>query len=486
MHMLRFHQSMLALLVCLALPALFATAQVPDTLAGQQLTAWLNAFNSGRDAELAEFMQQRFTATTRTPGRDNQERLQVWSDMRQRAGAFELQSIEQATNTRLTALLKSRDEADRYWRIALAVQSQSATLVLFELGPAPPTQAPTQTASSTRLTQAQAIAALQTELDKESAAGRFSGAVLIAKDGKAIFQQAYGAADRDRQIPNTVATLFRIGSMNKMFTAVAAVQLAQAGKLKFADPLGKYLPGYPDQEVAKVTIHQLLTHTGGTGDFFGPDFDSNRQKLKTHQDYLTAFGNKGLAFAPGTRWEYSNYGYVLLGRIIEVVSKQSYYDYVREHIFKPAGMTASDSLPEDQQVKGRAVGYTTLDSGVLQSTAGMLPYRGTAAGGGYSTVNDLLSFANALNTNKLLNAQYTELLTSGKIKTQKGSYAYGFEDLATKDGLRTIGNSGGSQGQNGELIVFPASGYAIVVLANIDPPAALRIASFIAARLLAL
>src|SRR5208283_2671148 len=208
------------------------------------------------------------------------------------------------------------------------------------------------------LSESGAIAALKTELGEQAADGRFSGAVLIAKAGKPVFQGAYGYADRERKIANTVATKFRFGSMGKMFTALAVMQLVQAGKIKLDDPIAKYLPDYPNKEVATVTIYQLLTHTGGTGDIFGPDFDAHRPELQALKDYLTLYGDRGLQFKPGSKWEYSNYGFLLLGRIIEVTSGQNYYDYVRDHIFNPAGMSSTGNLPEEEHVQDLAIGYT--------------------------------------------------------------------------------------------------------------------------------
>ena len=144
-----------------------------------------------------------------------------------------------------------------------------------------------------------------------------------------------------------------------MFTAVAILQLVEAGKVKLTAPLGTYLPDYPNRDVAtKVTIHQLLTHTGGTGDIFGPDFDAHRNELRTLADYVKLYGKRGLEFEPGSRWAYSNYGFILLGAVIEKVTGHSYYDYVQQHIYAPAGMTRSGSLPEDQAVADRSIGYT--------------------------------------------------------------------------------------------------------------------------------
>ena len=332
---------------------------------------------------------------------------------------------------------------------------------------------------------AEAISALKSELETRTAADRFSGTVLIAKHGKPIFHAAYGYANREQKIPNTLNTKIRFGSMGKMFTAVAVLQLVQAGTVRLDDPLSNYLPDYPNRDVAAVTIHQLLTHTGGTGDIFGPEFDAHRLELKELKDYVDLYGNRGLEFPPGSRFGYSNYGFVLLGRIIEVVSGQPYADYVRNHIFKPARMKSTDNLPEELHIPHIAIPYTASnDSGALQSAEDRLPYSGTSAGGGYSTVSDFLKFAHALRSHQLLNADYTDLLVTGKVEAGPPGvkYAYGFEDLTTPDGVRSIGHGGGAPGINGSLSVFPASGYIVVVLANLDPPSALDIERFIRRR----
>jgi CubicO group peptidase (beta-lactamase class C family) len=274
--------------------------------------------------------------------------------------------------------------------------------------------------------------------------------------------------------------------MNKMFTAVSVLQLVEAGKIKLTDPLGKYITDYPNREIAtKVTIHQLLTHTGGTGDIFGPEFDSHRLQLRTLNDYVALYGKRGPQFQPGSRWNYSNYGMVLAGVVIERVSHQSYYDYVQEHVYKPAGMTLSGSLPEDQAVADRSVGYMRSDSGGWTPNTNTLPYRGTSAGGGYSTVGDLVRFATALLSHRLLNASFTELLITGKVETGRGpgKYAYGFEDERDKNGNGYVGHGGGAPGMNGDLRIYPKSGYTVAVLGNLDPPAAQRISEFLDSRL---
>jgi CubicO group peptidase (beta-lactamase class C family) len=288
----------------------------------------------------------------------------------------------------------------------------------------------------------------------------------VGRNGKVIFNAAYGPADRERVIPNTLDTRFRIGSMNKMFTATAILQLVQAGKIQLDASLGKYLTGYPNKDVAtKVTIHHLLTHTGGTGDIFGPEFTARRLELRTLDDYVKLYGQRALKFEPGSKWEYSNYGFLLLGVIVERVSGQSYYDYVRDHIFEPAGMSASGSEPEDQIVPNRSKGYMR-QKGAWALNTDTLPYRGTSAGGGYSTVGDLFRFANALVGHKLLDQRHTDLLTTGKVEAAGGGkYAYGFIEEVV-GGMRSFGHGGGAPGMNGDLRIYPQSGWVVTALAN--------------------
>jgi CubicO group peptidase (beta-lactamase class C family) len=173
---------------------------------------------------------------------------------------------------------------------------------------------------------------------------------------------------------------------------------------------------------------------------------------------------------------------LLLGVAIERVTGQSYYDYVAEHVYRPAGMTQSGSEPEDKTVAERSVGYMRRNSAWTLNT-NTLPSRGTSAGGGYSTVGDLLKFAEALMSHKLLNAEYTDLLITGKADAGNGRmYAYGFEDMR-KNGVGAVGHGGGAPGMNGELRIYPRSGYVVAVLANIDPPAASQMIGFIDPRL---
>ena len=451
----------------------FAQTTVPDTPAGHAFQGWLAAFNGGDSAAYREFVQRNWPAGVKYLDRD--------LHFREMTGGFDLKNVDaSSTPTKFVALVQERN-SDQFARLTVDVDAADphhvAELQVRAI-PRPPEFALPHM-SATDLT-----AALREKLQNDAAADRFAGAVVVAHDGKPVFAQAYGLADREHKIPNTVQTRFRVGSMNKMFTAVATLQLVQAGKLNLDDPLGKYLTGYPNKDVAaKVTIHQLLTHTGGTGDIFGPEFDAHRLELRTPDDYVNLFGKRGLDFEPGSRWAYSNYGFILLGAIIEKASGESYYDYVREHIYDPAGMTSTGSEPENQTVENLSVGYTGM-SGTLQPNTDTLPFRGSPAGGGYSTVEDLLRFANALRQHKLLDAHHLELLTVGKVDVPGTGrrYAYGFGDHVI-NGMRCFGHNGGAPGMNGDLEVCADGRYVVAVLSNRDPDAAQKLSDFITNRL---
>lgn len=324
------------------------------------------------------------------------------------------------------------------------------------------------------------VTSLRGHLRNLTTSHQFSGAVLITRNGETLFEGAYGFADREQGLPNTPLTQFRVGSMNKMLTAVSVLQLVQAGKVSLHAPLSTYLPDYPNATMAsQVTIHHLLTHTGGAGDIFGPQFIANRTQLREIQDYIDLYGTRNLQFTPGTQWACSNYGFMLLGAVVARVSGMSYDAYVAQHILTPAGMTATGAAPEDSVVPARAVAYTTkLVPGTILSAASTLPYRGTPAGGGYSTVGDFARFAAAVREHRLLDSAHTAMLVSGKISLGSEQYAYGFID-GVVGGRRFVGHGGGATGMSGELVFEPGGGYVIVVLSNFDPPIAIQVKSFI-------
>jgi CubicO group peptidase (beta-lactamase class C family) len=441
----------------------------------RQFSAWLDAFNTGDRDRIAEFLTANF------PSRP----LDGEMNFRERTAGFEFRAIEQATPTSVTGLVQATG-ADGFARFSVVVEPvEPHKIVRMSVLVVP---RPAEFAVP-RLSEGETIAALRTKIEKDAAADRFAGTVLVGRIGQAtntvLFSEAYGLADRERKVANTLDTRFRLGSMNKMFTAVSILQLVQAGKIKLSDPVGKYIKDYPNQAIAtKVTIHHLLTHTGGTGDFFGPLYNEHKSELRTLDDYIALYGKRDPLFNAGSRYAYSNYGMLLLGVVIERVSGKSYYDYVDENIFRMAGMTHTGSEPEGTAVRDRAIGYMRPQGrGEWTPNTTTLGYRGTSAGGGYSTVGDLLRFASALMNHQLLNAKYTDLLIKGKVATGAGHmYAYGFDD-ARKGADGSVGHSGGAPGMSGDLRIYPRSGYVIAVLSNLDPPAAPQVSAFVDMRL---
>ncbi len=432
-----------------------AQAVAPESdPARQALDAWLAAFNAN-DRKRLEAYRDRYQPTLDVDG---------LLGFHRQTGGFRLLRREPAAPGSAQVLVQEND-SDTVARIRATVQAGEPLAVDIQAVERP------ADLRIPRLDQAAAIDALAAKADADAKRDAFAGVVLVARGDQVLLQRAWGLADRKAGTPVTLDTKFRLGSMNKMFTAVATLQLVQAGKLSLDGTVGQYLPGYPNADVAKVTIRQLLTHSGGTGDIFGPEFDRQRPSLRTHDDYVRLYGARGPDHPPGKEYRYSNYGFVLLGDIIEHASGQSYYDYVDGHVFAPAGMHDSGSLPEDVDVPGRAHAYTRGDdAGPWRDAADTLPYRGTAAGGGYSTAGDLLKFARALQSGRLL----SPALLAEATRNQSPWYGYGFM-VAKVEGVPAYGHGGGAPGMNGELRIFPTLGEVVVALSNLDPQAATRL-----------
>ena len=460
----------LALLLAALLP-LSAQAQSTPPAEGKRiaavgdparlaLEAWLEAFNTHDRARLEAF-RDRYQPTFDVDG---------MLGFHAQTGGFRLLRHEPSAPGSAQALLQEAG-SDTVARVTVTLAEGKPLALDIEAVERP------ADLRIPRLDQAGAIAALAAQADAAAAEDAFSGVLLVARGDEVLLQRAWGLADRAAGTPVTLDTRFRLGSMNKMFTAVAVLQLVEAGRLSLEGSVGQSLPGYPNADIAKVTIRQLLTHAGGTGDIFGPAFDQHRLSLKTHDDYVRLYGARGPTHPPGQAHEYSNYGYVLLGAIIERASGLSYEDYVARHVFAPAGMHDTGALPEDVDVPGRARAYTRKD-GAWVDAADTLPYRGTAAGGGYSTAADLLKFARALQAGILLSPASLAEAT----RRQTPWYGYGFM-VGQRHGVAGFGHGGGAEGMNASLGIFPAQDTVVIGLSNLDPPAVERLVDYYTARM---
>jgi CubicO group peptidase (beta-lactamase class C family) len=325
--------------------------------------------------------------------------------------------------------------------------------------------------------QATLIASLRATAEALSRTDIFSGTILLAKNDQILFTYACGDAIKAKGTKNNINTLFNIGSMNKMFTATAIMQLVDKGSVKLDDPISKYMDTtwLPQEIMDKVTIHHLLSHSSGMGDFFREAYDKLLYgKVNQLKDFKPYIKEKQLAFEPGTAWAYSNSGMIWLGLIIEKVTGQDYFEYVREHIYKPSGMKYTDTYNLAERPANIAVGYIPQADGTYKDNINSSGSRGSSAGGGYSTVTDLYQFALALFNNKLVSTQSKKLLFTDYMN--KG-YGYGFQLKTTALG-KVIGHSGGAPGINAVSFSTLDQGYHIVVLSNYDR-AAQRVGDYI-------
>jgi CubicO group peptidase (beta-lactamase class C family) len=322
---------------------------------------------------------------------------------------------------------------------------------------------------------------------QRAAEDKFSGIAFLAHRGQPIWTRCYGMANRERSVANGPGTAFNLASITKCLTGVAVAQLAQQGKLAFHDTLGTYLDGFPVEMANSVTVHQLLTHTSGVGRpsvGTGPSpGESGWDSVEEVWDGTMALiRDTPLRFTPGTQYGYSNDGYFVLGAIVAQVSGQSYYDYVREHIFAAAGMTSSEFYTRPQVLAdkgGIARPYASQRDGgrVDFATTPYFRFIGGPAEGAYVTASDLLRFARALSNGSLLSSAYVELITSGKtalspsekpnLSAEALFYGYAFLDTIVND-RRVCSHSGSGPGMANNLDIFHSSDWVSVVLSNYD------------------
>ena len=333
------------------------------------------------------------------------------------------------------------------------------------------------------LTVDEARAELSAFLDRLAEAEAFSGTALLARDGQVVFAAARGVAERNHGVPVRLDSKLNLGSMNKMFTAVTMAQLVEEGKLSFQDPVSKFLggKGWTKADLSKVRLEHLLSHTSGLGSYFNETYQRTaRQLLRKVDDYKPLVAEETLAFEPGTKWQYSNTGFLLAGAVIEAVTGRDYFDVVRERVYGKAGMPTSDSYDIDLVVPNLAIGYSrerTASGPVWRSNTFEHVIRGGPAGGGYSTAADLLAFAEAMRKGRLVSPAMAERLWTAKPELQSPEYGYGFG--VGRDALgRRVGHSGGFSGISSVLDIYLDTGWTVVVLSNTDggmPPVAQKL-----------
>jgi len=455
------YASVLVLFVTLASFAQPSASQAAAERYARELTGFVTTGDRGAYRKFAEANFSKGMLD-----RPMQQHLGFLSSMHDQTRGWEYVKVQDWNANEVVVLVKSKltDSMD-----ALLVRVEAdPPYKVTGIGLRPPKADPN--AAPKKVSQDQAAKELDEFLKKLAGADVFSGSVLLAKDGKVLYKGAFGMANKDFNAPNKVDTKFNLGSMNKMFTGVAIAQLVEKGKISYDDPLSKFIPDFPNAEAAKkIQIKHLLTHTAGLGGYFSQRFwNQSRDQIRTVDDMmkLAREDEKDLAFEPGSRWRYSNTGMMVLGKVIEIASGQSYFDYVRENIYKPAGMTNTDCYELDKINTNLAVGYDKqfTDNGTAWSNNVFAHVmRGGPQGGGYSTVEDLLKFDQALRSGKLVTADTFKLLTSSKPALNSPEYGYGF----FYDQARQVtGHSGGFPGISSNLDMFLGSGWTAVVMSN--------------------
>ncbi len=444
--------------------------KLPGTPAGKRVAAYFAAFNAGEQA-MQGFIADNF-APDALKSRPMDERLGIYRQLKTDLGGLDLRQVEEARDN-IAGVLAQSQKGD-WFKLGFEFEPKGEHKLLGirieNTEPPPDPNLP-------KLTEVQVLDSLEAYLAEQAKADEFSGTVLVAKDGRVLYEKAFGLANKEFGVPNRVDTKYNLGSINKFFTKIAIGQLVQEGKLSFDDTLGKILPDYPNPDARKkVTVRHLLNMTSGIGDFFGPEFEGTpKDRIRSIKDYLPLFAGKPLAFEPGTQRKYSNGGYVVLGAVIEKITGQSYYDYVRENIFKPAGMENTDSYEADAPIQNLAMGYTRGEEGKKdnpwRSNIYTRPARGSSAGGGYSTAPDMLKFSQALKANKFLTPEYTAWLVDDKEPSKASKKA----ELKSKEGKSGLAIAGGAPGINAMLEMDPKSGYTTIVLTNFDPPCAMTV-----------
>jgi D-alanyl-D-alanine carboxypeptidase len=298
-------------------------------------------------------------------------------------------------------------------------------------------------------------------IDNLDASQSFSGAVLVAVDGKPVLRRAVGEANREWHVANTVDTRFRIGSATKTFTAVAILRLVDEGKVALDDPAAEYLPSLP-QAWAGVTIRMLLSHTAGVPDYIhAPTFrDREARLIQTPESLLALVREKPLDFAPGAGWRYSNTGFVLLGVVIEKASGHPYADYLSETFFKPLGMTDTGYETENAVTARRASGYMRTRDGWAAGPF-VAPSAAYAAGALYSTVDDLLKWDQALYGDRLVSQRGRDLMFAD----YRNHYGLGWQ-VDEAWGVARISHGGATPGFQASFQRYPSRRLTVAALSN--------------------
>ena len=454
---------------------------LPEGVKGERIQALIAALNSGNPEQIKTFLTTHCTDKFRNfvPMEDH---VEVFLGLLQETGGIEFSGIRTYVPERkgqTVVIVK-----DRNYESFRGLNLRFADAPEYLIGGAGFSPArPPADLKEPPLTEVQVMAETKTFMARIIDKGLFSGTLLIAKGDQVLLTMAAGEASKAFHVPNNIDTKFNLGSMNKMFTSTAIVQLAQNGKLSLDDPISKYIDEswLPKDVTDKITIRHLLTHSSGLGSYFNETYaKSSRALFRKLDDYKPLIKDDRPAFEPGKQYKYSNTGMFLLGVVIEKVSGEDYFSYIRKAIYEPAGMTNSDCYEMDYPVENLAIGYSPDPKSPYgwQNNLYKHVIKGGPAGGGFSTVKDLHKFALALLGGKFLSKESLKEMWTDHLGA---NYGYGF-NVTTGAAGKVVGHGGGFDGINSNLDIYLDSGYIVAVMSNTDrgaSPVAAKIGGFL-------
>ncbi len=441
-------------------PAAFAQDRDPAEVRAKEFVEQINNSNA---AQFTEYVKANFGGDFLNMPMS--AHLNFFLSVKDTSRGFDVVDVAQREENRVTLRVKSKLTGELE---GLSVRVDAAPphkIVGIGMRPVPGDESK----EASRLSVARIGAEIEGFVKKLADADVFSGTVLLAKGDQIVYKGAFGTANKDFGSLNRIDTKFNLGSMNKMFTALAIAKLVETGKLTVDDPLSKFIPDFPDAESAKkIKIKHLLSHTAGLGGYFSETWQMrSRGSIRTVDDMMAlAKPDEKMRFEPGTNWQYSNTGMLVLGKVIEVASGKSYFDFVDENILGPAGMKNTGCFELDRVNENLAVGYDKEfgDEGVkFRNNIFMHVMRGGPQGGCYSTAEDLHRFATALSAGKIVREDLVREFTTAKPDISSPNYGFGFG--VSQDG-KSFGHGGGFTGISANLDVFRDTGWIAIVMSN--------------------
>lgn len=440
---------------------------LPEGIKGKRIQSLIKAVNSSDPKVICRFVKENFSEKFINMA-PMEKHVDIILGIFNQSGGLDFHSIRRYTPERKDqTVVIVKDRLFQSWR-AFVMRFDTRPDYLITSLQFTDARVPSNV-TETPLSEKELVPALQKIVQRMKDKNLFSGAVLLAKGKEILFKDADGEASKRFHVPNNIQTKFNLGSMNKMFTSLCIMKLVEEGKLSLDETLNTFLDEtwLPEEVTSKITIHHLLSHTSGLGSYFNQEYQQGSRTLwRSLEDYKPLIKDDRPSFEPGERYQYSNTGMFLLGVVVEKVTGEDYFSYVREHIYEPAGMENTGCYEMDYPVENLAIGYSPDRNSPYgwQNNLYKHVIKGGPAGGGFSTVTDLHRFALALLDEKFVSRRSMEKMWSDHAGT---GYGYGFTVRETAKG-KVVGHGGGFSGINSNLDVFVDSGYIVAVMSNID------------------